>query len=81
MFYRHFLLSESSNFPARCVPMAYGLKKLQIVCVVEDEKVSTDALEEAICDMEDCVSIVDTILPEFQKDFNPFMYEYCYLGH
>ena len=30
------------------MPVGYGIKKLQISCVVEDDKVSTDDLEEAI---------------------------------
>merc|ERR1712037_178613 len=31
---------------AKLVPVGYGIKKLQIGCVVEDEKVGTDVLEE-----------------------------------
>ena len=30
------------------VPVAYGIKKLQIQCVVGDDKVGTDMLEEQI---------------------------------
>ena len=36
--------------------MAFGVKKLQISCVVEDEKVGTDFLEESITEFEDYVS-------------------------
>ena len=36
--------------------MAYGIKKLQISCVVEDDKVGTDFLEEKITEFEDFVS-------------------------
>ena len=36
--------------------VAYGIKKLQISCVVEDEKVSVDFLEESITAFEDYVS-------------------------
>lgn len=35
--------------------MAYGVKKLQISCVVEDDKVGTDFLEEKITEFEDFV--------------------------
>jgi len=44
---------------SKLVPLAYGIKKLQIVAVVEDEKVSIDWLQEAICEMEDLVQSVD----------------------
>lgn len=43
-------------FTAKLVPLAYGIKKLQIVCVVEDDKVGTDDLEEKITAFEDVVS-------------------------
>lgn len=36
--------------------MAYGVQKLQISCVVEDDKVGTDFLEEKITEFEDFVS-------------------------
>ena len=42
---------------AKLVPVGYGIKKLQICCVVEDDKVGTDFLEEEICALEDYVSI------------------------
>jgi len=41
---------------AKLVPLAYGIKKLQISCVVEDDKISTDDLEEQIVAFEDYVS-------------------------
>jgi len=44
---------------AKLVPLAYGIKKLQIVCVVEDDKVGTDYLEEKITEFEDLVQSVD----------------------
>jgi len=44
---------------AKLVPLAYGIKKLQIVCVVEDDKVGTDYLEEEITKFEDLVQSVD----------------------
>ena len=44
------------SFAAKLVPVGYGIKKLQIGTVVEDDKVSTDDLEEQICAFEDYVS-------------------------
>lgn len=34
----------------KLIPLAYGLKKLQIICVIEDEKVSVDDLIDTIVD-------------------------------
>uniref|UniRef100_A0AAZ3NSK5 Elongation factor 1-delta n=1 Tax=Oncorhynchus tshawytscha TaxID=74940 RepID=A0AAZ3NSK5_ONCTS len=42
---------------SKLVPVGYGIKKLQIGCVVEDDKVGTDLLEEEITKFEDYVSI------------------------
>lgn len=44
---------------SKLLPVGYGIKKLQIGCVVEDEKVGTDMLEEAITAFEDHVQSVD----------------------
>ncbi|XP_032800569.1 elongation factor 1-beta [Petromyzon marinus] len=44
---------------SKLVPVGYGIKKLQIQCVVEDDKVSVDLLEEAIVAFEDHVQSVD----------------------
>ena len=44
---------------SKLVPVAFGVKKLQIQCVIEDDKVSTEALEEQICAFEDYVQSVD----------------------
>ncbi|NXL98530.1 EF1D factor, partial [Tyrannus savana] len=41
---------------SKLVPVGYGIRKLQIQCVVEDEKVGTDILEEEITKFEDYVS-------------------------
>lgn len=41
---------------SKLVPVGYGIKKLQINCVVEDDKVGTDILEEEITKFEDFVS-------------------------
>ncbi len=46
-------------FIAKLVPLAYGIKKLQIGCVVEDDKVSIDWLTEEIQNFEDLVQSVD----------------------
>ncbi|KAI9311863.1 nucleotide exchange intermediates in the Eef1a-Eef1ba complex, partial [Dichotomocladium elegans] len=41
------------------VAVGFGIKKLQINCVVEDDKVSMDDLSDAITDLEDYVQSVD----------------------
>lgn len=46
------------NILAKLVPLAYGIHKLQISCVVEDEKVSIDWLQETLQEIEDFVSIL-----------------------
>jgi len=47
--------------PGKFLPVAYGVKKLQIGCVVEDDKIGTDFLEEKICEFEDYVQSVDVV--------------------
>jgi len=47
--------------PSKLVPVAFGVKKLQIGCVVEDDKIGTDFLEEKICEFEDYVQSVDVV--------------------
>nr|AAI06341.1 Wu:fj06d02 protein [Xenopus laevis] len=44
---------------SKLVPVGYGIKKLQIQCVVEDDKVGTDVLEEKITAFEDFVQSMD----------------------
>ncbi|TDH08905.1 hypothetical protein EPR50_G00102670 [Perca flavescens] len=44
---------------SKLVPVGYGIKKLQIACVVEDDKVGTDMLEEEITKFEDYIQSVD----------------------
>ncbi|XP_035228625.1 elongation factor 1-beta-like isoform X2 [Stegodyphus dumicola] len=44
---------------SKLVPLAYGIKKLQIIAIVEDDKVSVDWLQETIQDIEDLVQSVD----------------------
>lgn len=43
---------------SKLVPVGYGIKKLQIACVVEDDKVGTDMLDEEITKFVDYVSTV-----------------------
>ena len=45
-------------FAAKLAPVGYGIKKLVINCVIEDDKVSTDDLEERITGFEDFVSLL-----------------------
>ncbi|XP_046672348.1 elongation factor 1-delta isoform X2 [Homalodisca vitripennis] len=44
---------------SKLVPLAYGIHKLQISCVVEDDKVSVDWLQEQLEAIEDFVQSVD----------------------
>jgi len=50
---------------AKLVPIGYGIQKLQIGCVVEDDKVGSDILEEKITEFENHVQSVD--VAAFQK--------------
>lgn len=53
---------------SKLVPVGYGIKKLQIQCVVEDEKVGTDILEEEITKFEDYVSLGAGYGEELERD-------------
>jgi elongation factor 1-beta len=44
---------------SKLVPVGYGINKLQICCVIVDDKVSVDLLQETICEFEDFVQSVD----------------------
>jgi len=44
---------------SKLVPVGYGIQKLQIMCVVEDEKVSVEELTEKIQEFEDFIQSVD----------------------
>lgn len=44
---------------SKLVPVGYGINKLQIMCVIEDDKVSVDLLQEKIQEFEDFVQSVD----------------------
>lgn len=54
---------------SKLLPVGYGIKKLQITCVVEDDKVGTDILEEEITKFEDFVS---NSLFELYHDLGPY---------
>uniref|UniRef100_A0A915J391 Translation elongation factor EF1B beta/delta subunit guanine nucleotide exchange domain-containing protein n=1 Tax=Romanomermis culicivorax TaxID=13658 RepID=A0A915J391_ROMCU len=41
---------------SKLVPVGYGIRKLQIMCVVEDDKVSVEELQEKIEGFDDFVS-------------------------
>lgn len=43
----------------KLVPIGYGIKKLQIICVVEDAKVSIEELQDKMEEFEDFVQSVD----------------------
>jgi len=45
----------------KLVEIGYGIKKLQITCVIEDDKVMMDDLEEKIMDFEDYVQSMDIV--------------------
>merc|ERR1711942_433917 len=44
---------------SKLVPVGYGINKLQVMCLVEDEKVSIDELCEQIAEFDDYVQSVD----------------------
>ncbi|KAG0342782.1 Translation elongation factor 1 beta [Podila humilis] len=44
---------------SKLVPIGYGIKKLQINCVIEDELVSLEVLEEKIMEAEDYIQSMD----------------------
>merc|ERR1712154_213949 len=44
---------------SKLVPVGYGINKLQLMCVVEDEKVSIEELQEKMADFEDFIQSVD----------------------
>lgn len=45
----------------KLVAIGYGIKKLQITCVIEDDKISTDDLEENIVAFEDFIQSMDIV--------------------
>ncbi|KJA24964.1 hypothetical protein HYPSUDRAFT_65263 [Hypholoma sublateritium FD-334 SS-4] len=62
---------------SKLVPIGYGIKKLQITLVVEDEKVSTDELQEKIAEFEDYVQSTDITAMQILHIESSFqLYEY-----
>jgi len=45
---------------SKLVPLAYGIRALNIICVVEDDKVSTEELGEKIVEFDQFIQSVDT---------------------
>lgn len=46
---------------SQVLPIGYGISKLQISCVIEDDKVGVDLIEEAVTSMEDFVQSIDIV--------------------
>jgi elongation factor 1-beta len=46
---------------SKLIPVGFGIKKLQINLVVEDEKISLDELQEEIQEFEDYVQSSDIV--------------------
>uniref|UniRef100_A0A8C5K073 Elongation factor 1-delta n=1 Tax=Jaculus jaculus TaxID=51337 RepID=A0A8C5K073_JACJA len=51
--------TDMGQLEACLLPVGYGIRKLQIQCVVEDDKVGTDLLEEEITKFEEHVQSAD----------------------
>lgn len=49
------------SLPAKLAEIGYGIKKLQISCHIEDEKVSVDDIQEKIQELEDYVQSTDIV--------------------
>ena len=60
--------------------MAFGIKKLQIGCVVEDDKVGTDFLEDKIQEFEDHVSAKFLFLNLLQ-DHSAYLLYYLHISY
>jgi elongation factor 1-beta len=56
----------------KLVPVGYGIKKLQVNLVVEDEKVSIDDLQEKIQEDEDHVQSTDVVRCHLSIHSTPF---------
>jgi elongation factor 1-beta len=61
---------------SKLVPLGYGIKKLQINLVVEDEKVSLDELQEQIAEDEDYVQSTDIVSMLSNSTPNPPLIQY-----
>ena len=51
------VIFEDAYIPTELVPLAYGIKKLTILCTIEDDKVSVEELFEKIKQFKDYVRI------------------------
>ena len=56
---------------SKLVPIGYGIKKLQITLVVEDELVSLDELQERVAEFEDYVQSSDIAAMQSTYHFDP----------
>ena len=66
---------------SKLVPVGYGISKLQINLVVEDEKVSLDDLQQKIEEDEDHVQSTDIVRPDFVEcNILPWMLTWKPLG-
>ena len=50
---------------SKLVPLAFTIKALNIICVIEDDKVSTEELSEKIQDFEDHVCVFLLFFSQF----------------
>jgi len=64
---------------SKLVAIGFGIKKLQINLVVEDEKISLDELQEQIQEDEDHVQSTDIVCSPF-KTFLAFLFANRYKG-
>ena len=67
----HGYIRPAFFFAAKLIPVGYGIKKLQINAVIEDDKISTDDLEDKITGFEDYVSSYTRVTISYIKSF-PF---------
>ena len=50
---------------SKLVPLAFTIKALNIICVIEDDKVSTEELSEKIAEFSDHVSVFLLFFPMY----------------
>lgn len=58
---------------SKLVPVGYGVSKLQINLVIEDDKVGLDDLQDAIAEFEDYVQSSDVSLPSARLSREPLL--------
>ena len=59
---------------SKLVPVGYGIKKLQMTLVIEDDKIGLDDLQEEIAGFEDYVQSTDIVC---YPCHNPFKFANC----